>query len=66
MKNIKAEEMAKNQGKYVALDKKESKILASDLSIQKLEKKLKNMDIEDAVIMFVPPVDKYLSPLCRQ
>lgn len=62
---ISVKEMVKNQEKYVALNKQESKILASDSSIQKLEKKLGKMHIEDAIIMYVSPVDKYLSPLCR-
>lgn len=65
MKNISVKEIIKNQGKYIALNKEESKILASDPSIKNLEKKLNKMRIKDTIIMFVPPVDKYLSPLCE-
>lgn len=65
MKSINVKEIVKNQGKYIALNKEESKILASDSSIQKLEKKLQKMHIENAIITYIPPVDMYLSPLCR-
>lgn len=65
MRKIDVNMLIKNQGKYIALNKGETKILASDFTIQGLEKKLKEMHEKDAVIMFIPPIDKYLSPLCQ-
>lgn len=51
-----------NQNKWIAVSSGKSKILASGKSIQEVEKKLGKLDAKDAVITFVPPANRYLSP----
>ncbi len=51
-----------NQNNWIAVSSDKSKILASGKSIQEVEKKLGKLDIKDAVITFVPPANRYLSP----
>lgn len=65
MKKIDVDKIIENQKKYIVLTKDKSDILVSAASIQKVEKKLEKLGIKDVVITYVPPVDKYLSPLCR-
>lgn len=65
MKKIDVDKIIENQNKYIVLTKDKSDILVSAASIQKVEKKLEELGIKDVVITYVPPVDKYLSPLCR-
>ena len=65
MKKISVNKIIKNQNKYVVLTKDKSDILVSGSSIQDVEKKLSKLSIKDVVITYIPPVDKYLSPLCR-
>ena len=65
MKNVDVKKIIKNQNKYVVLTKDKSNILVSGASIQEVEKKLDKLGIKDSVINYIPPVDRYLSPLCR-
>lgn len=65
MKNVDVKKIIKNQNKYVVLTKDKSDILVAGVSIKETEKKLDKLGIKDAVITYIPPVDKYLSPLCR-
>ena len=51
-----------NQNKWIAVSLDKSKIFASGKSIQEVEKKLGKLDIKEAVITFVPPANRYLSP----
>lgn len=51
-----------NQNKWIAVSSNKSKVLASGNSIQEVEKKLGKLDAKDAVITFVPPANRYLSP----
>ena len=51
-----------NQNKWIAVSSDKLKILASGKSIQEVEKRLSKLDVKDAVITFVPPADRYLSP----
>ena len=51
-----------NQSKWIAVSSDKSKIFASGKSIREVEKKLGKLDIEDAVITFVPSANRYLSP----
>ncbi|MBI2028128.1 MAG: hypothetical protein HYT07_00830 [Candidatus Levybacteria bacterium] len=65
MRKISVNKIIKNQNKYVVLTKDKSDILVSGASIQEVEKKLSKLSIKDVVITYIPPVNKYLSPLCR-
>jgi len=65
MKKIDIKKIVKNQNKYVVLTKDKSGILVVGASIKETEKKLNKLGIKDAVITYIPPVDKYMSPLCR-
>lgn len=65
MKNVDVKKIIKNQNKYVVLTGDKSDILVVGSSIEETEKKLDKLGIKDAVINYIPPVDKYLSPLCR-
>lgn len=51
-----------NQNKWVAVSSSKSKVLASGNSIQEVEEKLGKIDAKDAIISFVPPANRYLSP----
>lgn len=51
-----------NQNKWIAVSSDKSKVLASGNSIQEVEKKLGKLDAKGAVITFVPPANRYLSP----
>lgn len=61
MKKINVKKIIQNQNKYVVLTKDKSDILAVGSSIKETEEKLLKLGIEDAVITYIPPVDKYLS-----
>lgn len=52
-----------NQNKWIAIASDKSNILASGKSIKDVEDELIKMKIDDAVITFVPPANKYISPL---
>lgn len=51
-----------NQNRWIAVSSDKSKVLVSGKSIQEVEKKLGKLDAKDAVITFVPPANRYLSP----
>lgn len=51
-----------NQNRWIAISSDKSKVLASGKSIQEVEKKLVKLDAKDAVVTFVPPANRYLSP----
>ena len=65
MKNVDIKKVIQNQKKYVVLTKDKVDILVSAPSIKEVEKKLIKLGVKDVVITYIPPVDKYLSPLCR-
>lgn len=65
MRNVDVKKIIQNQNKYVVLTKDKSDILVTGASIQDVERKLNKLGIKDAVINYIPPVNKYLSPLCR-
>ena len=52
-----------NQNKWVAISSDRSDVLATGKSIKEVEDKLVKLSFEDAIITFVPPADKYISPL---
>ncbi len=64
MKKVGVDKIIKNQNKYIVLTKDKSDILVSGASIHEVEKKLNKLHVKDVVITYIPPVDKYLSPLC--
>lgn len=51
-----------NQNKWIAVSSDKSRVLAAGKSIREIEKKLEKLGQKDAVITFVPPADRYLSP----
>lgn len=51
-----------NQNKWIAVVSDKSKVLASGNSIREVEEKLGKLGAKDAVITFVPPANRYLSP----
>lgn len=53
-----------NENKWVATDKNYKKIISSNSSLDKLQTALKKIKIENAVIMFVPPFNATLAPIC--
>lgn len=57
-------ELAKYSDQYVAQPLNSTKIIAVGKTIKQLEKKLEKLKIVDAAIMYVPPIDKVLSPVC--
>lgn len=65
MNKLDIKTMIKNQNKWVALSPDKSEVLVSGTSIKEVEKKLFKINIKDAILSFIPPVSKYLSPLCQ-
>lgn len=53
-----------NENKWVATDKNYKKIISSNSSLDRLQTALKKIKIENAVIMFVPPFNTTLAPIC--
>lgn len=51
-----------NQNKWIAVSPDKSTVLASGRSIKEVEKKLVALHTKDAIITYVPPSTKYLSP----
>lgn len=56
--------LAKFENQYVAFTFDKSKVLASGPTIKEVEKKLKTNNISDIVISYVPPLSKYIAPIC--
>ena len=52
-----------NQNKWVAVSFDRSDILATGKSIKEVEDKLVKLSSKNAIITFIPPADKYISPL---
>lgn len=65
MKKIDLKTLAKYGDQYIALPVDSSKIITAGNTIEKLEKKLAKLKIKDAIIRYIAPLDKFLSPLCR-
>lgn len=63
MSKLKLKELVKFSNKYIAISVN-NEIIASDSSVMKLEEKLKNRENEEIRIQYIPPVDKFISPLC--
>lgn len=54
-----------NENRWIATDVKYKKVLLSNKSLDKLQKELKKLDIENAVVMFVPPFNMTFAPKCQ-
>lgn len=52
-----------SQNKWIAVSSDRSDVLATGKSIKEVEDKLVKLRSGDAIITFVPPADKYISPL---
>lgn len=57
-------QLTKLQNKWVASTKDRKKIIAYDISLADLFKKVKKEKARDIIIDFITPVDGFLSPLC--
>lgn len=62
---IPLEELAKHSDKYIGVSEDDSKVLASSKTINGVMKKLEKLNNKNASIMYIPPVDKILTLLCR-
>ncbi|MBI2431077.1 MAG: hypothetical protein HYV39_03620 [Candidatus Levybacteria bacterium] len=63
MNKIDSKNLLKNQNKWIAISSNKKAILTSGKSIKEIENKLTKLRVKDAIISFVPPANKYLSPL---
>ncbi len=64
MSEEKLNEIAKYSNQYVAISNK-NEIIAADVSIKNLERKLKRMEVKDLTIRYITPIDKFISPVCQ-
>ncbi len=58
-------QLAQYEDQYVALSQNREKVLAVSKTIKALEKKLKLLQIKNAVIEYVVPINVSISPVCR-
>lgn len=61
MKKVDIKILARYENQYVGISEDSSKIFASGKTIKTVENKLEKLEIKDAVIRYIPPVDKALS-----
>ncbi len=61
MKQVSIEELAKYSDRYIGLTRDRTKIVASGKTIKILIKKLDKLGDKDAVITYIPPIDKALT-----
>ncbi|MGI8420015.1 MAG: DUF5678 domain-containing protein [Candidatus Levyibacteriota bacterium] len=61
---IPLEELAKHSDKYIITNKEETKILASGKTIKTVMKKVEKMNEKDAVLTYIPPINKTLTLKC--
>lgn len=64
MKNLDLKEIAKYANQYVATSSDSLRIYASGKTVSQVEEQLEAQNITDAVIGFIPSLDKAISPLC--
>lgn len=64
MKNIDIKILAKYENQYVALSEDATEVFAAGKTVKQLQEKLEKQHVKNAVITFIPPTDKFLSPLC--
>lgn len=57
--------LAQFENQYVAFSFDKSKMLASGTTIKEVEEKLKTFNNPDIVISYVPPIGKYIAPICQ-
>lgn len=65
MKSIDLQKLAQYADQYVGLSEDRTEILASAKTIDELENLLEKGKITKAIIHYVPPLNVYLSPVCR-
>ena len=51
----------KHENEWVLTDRKYSKVILANKDLGKLQKEAKNKKIEDAIVMFVPPFDAFIT-----
>lgn len=61
-KNMKASILLKYGNKWVALDKKRTKVVDAATSLDSLLKRLTGKKKDEVILHFVPPLNTYLSP----
>lgn len=62
---VNARRLAQFEDQYVAFPSNRSKVLASGATIKDLEAKLKTLNTPDIVISYIPPISKYIAPICQ-
>lgn len=65
MKKIDVKLLAKHENQYIATSSDSDTVLASGKTIKEVEKKLEKNRIKEAIIGFIPPINKAVSPLCQ-
>jgi hypothetical protein len=58
-------QLVKYSDKYIAFVGDILHVIASGTSMTEVHNKLKEQNITDATITYIPPVDKSFSPLCQ-
>ena len=61
MKKIDLKTLAKYGNQYIALPTDSSRIITAGKTIEELEKKLNKLNIKDAVIRYIAPLDKFFT-----
>lgn len=59
---ITIKKFGKYEDKWVAVNKKTEKILASGKDIKEVTKKMKRWDAKTVIFKYIPPFDVYLAP----
>lgn len=65
MKKVDLKTLAKHTDKYIAVSEDNTRILAVGKTIKELERQLAKKKIKHAILDYIPPIDKALSPVCR-
>lgn len=53
-------EFKKHENEWILTDRKYSKIFLANKDLNKLQKEAKSKKIENAVLMFIPPLDAFI------
>lgn len=62
MQNIDIHTLLQHENTWIALSADKKTIIESAKTVEELEKKLLKKEIIDAIITFIPPADKSISP----
>lgn len=56
-----SEEFKKHEKEWILTDRKYSRIILANKDLGELQKEAKSKNIKDAVVMFIPPFDAFLT-----